>query len=533
MAQKLQAPVTSAPSRQSAGFLSRFTVLKGAPHELWVVFIFQVVAILAYQAMNMTFTLWLSSDLGFNDEWSGYVVATWAVLITFFAVLVGSLADAVGLRRAFFLGVWICILSRAVITFATFKWVALIVGMLPLAVGEALGTPVLVASIRRFSNTAQRTIAFSIFYAMMNGGFLLANLLFDGLRSSLGEHGHWVVPFLGFRLTTYRVLFLVSLLFELSLLPLVYFGLREGVEATDEGVKINPRKPAHLPSSCGTCGCDLAGNASGVCPKCGAVVEVQGEVQGDFLDVIWHSVSRALVDAFRIFTGLWRQPGFYKFLAFLGLAAFVRLVFVHMSYTFPKFGIRELGEGAPVGRLAGINNILIMVLVPIVGALSQKVAAYRMVTLGTVIGAASVFVMAMPPVWFQGVADSPLGRWIGHGYLGLEGSINPYYVSIFLFITLLSIGEAVYSPRTYEYAACIAPRGQEASYMSISYLPYLVAKFAAAMSSGVLLARYCPETGPRHSEILWLIIALTAVIGPVGLIAFRRWIRVPEAGREN
>jgi hypothetical protein len=53
------------------------------------------------------------------------------------------------------------------------------------------------------------------------------------------------------------------------------------------------------------------------------------------------------------------------------------------------------------------------------------------------------------------------------------------------------------------------------------------------MFSGVLLARYCPEIGPRDSSRLWLIIALTTMITPVGLLVLRRYIRVQEAGRQD
>ena len=39
---------------------------------------------------------------------------------------------------------------------------ALACGLLPLAIGEALGTPVLLAATRVYSTTAQRSISFSI-----------------------------------------------------------------------------------------------------------------------------------------------------------------------------------------------------------------------------------------------------------------------------------------------------------------------------------------------------------------------------------
>ena len=98
---------------------------------------------------------------------------------------------------------------------------------------------------------------------------------------------------------------------------------------------------------------------------------------------------------------------------------------------------------------------------------------------------------------------------------------------------MLSVGEAFYSPRVYEYAAAIAPKGQEASYGAFSYMPFLLAKLLFVTFSGDMLAKYCPATGERHSETMWLLVALAATMAPVGLIALRKFIRVPEAGREK
>jgi len=182
--------------------------------------------------------------------------------------------------------------------------------------------------------------------------------------------------------------------------------------------------------------------------------------------------------------------------------------------------------------LSAINYILIIILVPLIGALTQKYSAYRMVIVGGVICAASVFVMALPTAWFQTTAQGVIGQWIGHWYLGVRGNIHPYYVMIAIYISIFSLGEAFYSPRVYEYAAAIAPRGQEASYGSLAYLPFLVGKLLVG-SGGFLLAAFCPEQGPRHSGTMWLIFALAASVAPIGLITLRRYIRVPEAGREE
>ncbi len=402
------------PGNGHGGFLRKFTVLHGAPRELWLVFLIKLVTVAAYAVTNSTIKLWLSSDFHFTDKEALGLVAAWSLTMTGVTLLVGSLTDALGLRKTFFLGAWICVFARLMMALATTRWVALAGGLFPLAVGEALGTPVLVAAIRRYSNTRQRSISFSFFYMMMNVGFLVAGLFFDKLRTGLGEHGG--VDLFGIHFSTYRCLFLVSLALEFAMLPLIYF-LRKGAEATDEGLKLVP-ETAKYP------GVNLWSS-------------------------FWLTARDSVMNTIRLFAGLLQQSGFYRLLAFLILIAFLKLIFMQMYYVFPTFGIRELGDGAPVGQLWNVNSILIIFLAPVVGALTQRFPAYAMVILGGIVSAISVFIMALPTTWFQGMANGAVGHWIAHGYLGLTGPVHPYYVMIVLFVILLSFGEAFYSPRVY------------------------------------------------------------------------------------
>src|ERR1043166_3810799 len=469
------------------GFFQKFTVLKGAHRELWLTFAIKLLSVAAYSVPNKALVLWLSSDFGYSDQKAGVLVGWgWAPAMTLITLLVGSLTDAIGLRRTFFLGVSICLFSRTIMVFSSVKWAALMFGLLPLAVGEALGNPVLIAAARKFSTTRQRSISFSLIYAVMNLGFLLSGRLFDYVRQSLGEHGHF--NFLGAQLSTYRTLFLVSLILEFLLLPLIYF-VRKGAEVTDEGLKITPEVPRYPGRS----------------------------VWSSF----WQTVRDSANDAVRLFTSLLAQSGFYRLLAFLLLIGFLKVIVMQMDYVFPKFCIRELGDGAPAGQLTNINYLLIFFLVPLVGALTQRFSAYRLVVIGEFICAASVFIMTLPPSWFESAANGSLGRLIGNTYLSLKGPLHPYYVMIAVYITIFSFGEAFYSPRVYEYAAAIAPKGQEASYGALSYIPLLLGKLLVG-PGGWLLAAYCPVNGPRHSEIMWLIFAAAAAVAPLGLIALRK-----------
>jgi MFS family permease len=488
-------------SQQPArSFLSKFMVLKGAAPELWLAFCLKLLNFAAFAVTNLTLKLWLSDEFGYSDREAYHYVLAWAISITMVTLLVGSLTDAIGLRKTFFLGVFICIFARMVMVFSTAPWVAIFLGLMPLAVGEALGTPVLVAAVRKYSTTPQRSFSFSISYTVLNMGSFIAAWLFDYVRQHVGEHGHLELPWLHASLASYRVLFAVSLGIQFLMIPLVYL-IRPGIEVTDDGIKIAP--PATRPAG----------------EKLGALI----------LD----SVRSSAVETVRLFKTLFKQQGFHKLIIFLLLVAFLKMVLMHMYYVYPTFGIRVLGDGAPVGKLWGINALVVVILTPLIGVFTQRQPAYRMVTVGGIITAASVFIMALPVGWFQPLADGSIGQWFGHNYLDLKGAVHPYYVMITIFVVIFSVGESIYSPRVYEYASAIAPKGLEASYASLSYLPFLLAKLLLLYFAGDILTRYCPETGERHPETMWLCVALVACVAPVGLIALRSLIKVHEAGRDK
>lgn len=518
------------PAKESTRFIDKFLCLRSAPRELWIIYLAYVLENLAYKCGAAgVLPLWLSSDLGFSDVKAGTWIATWSAIMTLITVMVGSLTDAMGIRRTFLLGFTASLVARCVMVLTVSHWVVIPFGLYLQAVGIALMVPVMIAAVKKFSNAAQRSVAFSLYYALMNLGFACGDALFDRVRSSdrpgtwvvsffgrtfgsidfswlplgLGELGRWSLPVLGMELSSYRALIFMSVMFTLPGFLLVWFFLRDGVEMTEDGVRITPR-----PKN------DTTGTPWAV--------------------TLWTSCQQTTAKTCSIFAGLWRQPAFYRFLVFMTLVVGVRMIFFQLAYTFPKYGIRELGPGAPFAHISGmLNSMLILILVPICGVLTQKVTAYRMVMVGSLISALSVFFMALPPHWFEPLANGWLGDIIVHQWLGVAGPVNPLYISIFLFIVFLSIGEALWSPRLYEYSAAIAPHGQEASYMALSMLPYFGAKLVAGGLSGWLLMKFCPETGPRHSEIIWLVVGGMALITPVGAFVFRKSIQVHEDGRDE
>jgi hypothetical protein len=323
----------------------------------------------------------------------------------------------------------------------------------------------------------------------MNVGYFVAGYVFDFIRS-LDFH----LNIGGFQPTPHEQLFGVSLALEILLFPTIYFLRR------------NVGRNVDVPET--------------------------RDARAGFWTGITQTVRTSVKDTVALFQRMVSQSGFYRLLVFFLFIGFLKAIFLQMDYVFPKFGDREMGLHAPVGKLAGINALLIIVLAPIVGALTQRIASYRMVIFGSVICAAGVFIMALPTDWFVPAANSAFGHALGHGYLQLTGAVHPYYIMSAFYLTIFSVGEAFYSPRVYEYAASIAPPGQEASYGALAYIPFLVGKLLIG-TSGWVLAAFCPEHGECRPAMLWLIFALAASVAPIGLLVFRRYIQVPEAGRQD
>ena len=193
---------------------------------------------------------------------------------------------------------------------------------------------------------------------------------------------------------------------------------------------------------------------------------------------------------------------FWRFMLLLALLALVKMMFQHMHFTWPKYVLREQGESFPMGTVWSINSFLIIFLAPLGTAVTRNLKPFEVIVVGAFISALSPFVL-------------------------MFGSSMPHQLGMIL---LLTIGEALWSPRLYEYNLSIAPRGREATYISLAALPMFFAKFLVGPTSGILLERFCPAEGPRNPGILWAIIGISTMIGPIGVLTLRRVI---EGGKKD
>jgi MFS family permease len=424
------------------------------PRELWLIYLatfFEYVGIFTFLP---TLPLWLSGDFGMSDQKAGLWASVFSALVSLFIFLVGSIADAVGVRTTLLLSFGLAALTRLGMSMAGTPNMA-VVTLLAFGFAYATTSPVLQTAVQRASNKRTRAFAFSLWYVSFNVSGALSGPIIDSVRGFFLDLGTKKLipkvvslPLLGDRMMTANAMILGVGFLSAAVAVLVIALLRRDFEdrVDPEDGPIEKKEKAHP----------------------------------------IHALKEVISDKV-----------FWRFMLMLALLCLVRMMFQHMHFTWPKYVIREQGEAFPVGKLWSLNSLLILVMAPLGTALTRKRRPFEVLLFGAFISSLSPFVLCF-------------------------GSSMPFQLGMIL---LLTIGEALWSPRLYEYNVSIAPRGREATYVSLAALPYFLAKFLVGPTSGYLLAAFCPAEGPRQPAILWGIIGLSTMIGPVGIFALRNLIQ--------
>jgi dipeptide/tripeptide permease len=476
--------------------------LQDSPREIWLLFFTKVTEYSAYGAAQLAFMFYLRQDMGLSDLGAGTYYSAWSTILTLLTMLVGAVCDAVGVKRTLLVGAICLMFSRAVMPFADDIIITTIFGFLPLAVGIAITGPVLSVGVKKYTTMEGAAMGFAAFYTLMNVGWALGAAIFDAVRVSMGNLGS--VDFLGANLSTYEVILGIGFFINLPDFVAILI-MRRGVEMTESGVRIEKFEDENTGES--------------------------------WVTTMVGTFKKALKDTVRIFGENFVEKAFWVFLLLIGMTVFARLTFFHFHLTWPSYGARYLGQGSLVGNIFGVwNPVLIVFLAPLMGLVTRKISSYWMLLIGTLISVGSIFFVVVDPSIFAGLCDNALGAIVFDRWLEVpEGFRDPFYMSMFLFVTVFTVGEAIWSPRLMQFTAEIAPPGREGSYVALAYLPYFLAKFIAGPMAGWLLMTYTPEFGidgqymnyPDHQTIWWWI-GGTAALTPVGLLVFRKLYKAAE-----
>jgi len=191
-----------------------------------------------------------------------------------------------------------------------------------------------------------------------------------------------------------------------------------------------------------------------------------------------------------------------RFMFFIFILIPVQTLFAHNWLTLPQYCNRAFTGLVSDNYEFFVNfsPLLIFVLTPAVTALTARKDTYTMMIAGTFVMAAPAFILVLGP----GVP------------------------TLFGYLILMTIGEAMWSARFLQWVAEIAPKGMTGIYMGIGQFPWFLTKVITSLYSGWFLMRYCPAGVPpeeTQTEIMWFIYGLIAITSPLGLLLARKWMK--------
>jgi dipeptide/tripeptide permease len=472
MAETTASTPGSSPTGVFRDFLASFTDLLRLPRAFWVVIGAYVIEAAAYFGVLTLMTTFLSTDLGWTDQWASVMVSIFTMLVTLFMLGIGSLAESFGLRRAILFALLISTVGRVIYSLApnlgsagaaTF---AVVVSVIIVAAGSSILSPVCYSGVKQYTDEKTHSMGYGLIYAVMN-------LCIVGI----GTLSAWLRP-----------------------------AVQDMLD----------RKADTPPSSAVQCFAGFSG--SGVQAVNWACVGITAFTFLFFLLLFTRKAEAAKIRPESINPAIHRShvplqarlKEFFaggpfsnpRFIFFIFMLLPVRTLFAHQWLTFPQYILRAYDK--PVADkmewlVNWINPGIIFIGVPIATALTRRVNVYTMMIVGSLVSAAPTFLLCG----------------------------GPSLSMLITYFVVFSIGEALWSARFLEYASELAPPGRVSQYMGLANIPWLLAKGTTGFYSGLLLAKYVPENTPpqqMQSGTLFLIYGCIAMLSPIGLWLARKWV---------
>jgi proton-dependent oligopeptide transporter, POT family len=172
-------------------------IRSGFTRAFWVANITELFERLAYYGASAVLAIYLSEQLHFSKELTGWMIGVFGFVVWFLPILGGTLADRFGFRRAL-------IFAYAVMTIGYFllgslsapwmwaarhalsdQWLVLGILMIP-AFGPAVVKPCVAGTTARASVENVRSIGYSIYYTLVNIGGTLGPVMAWVVRKRLG-----------------------------------------------------------------------------------------------------------------------------------------------------------------------------------------------------------------------------------------------------------------------------------------------------------------------------------------------------------
>jgi proton-dependent oligopeptide transporter, POT family len=169
----------------------------GFEPAFWVANFTEIFERVAYYATTAVLAVFMSEQLRFSNELTGWLMGTFGLVVWFLPILGGTLADRFGFRRALMFAYLIMTIGYFLLGSLTApwmaslrgtlgdKWLVLAILMIP-ALGPGVVKPCVAGTTARASSENVRSIGYSIYYTLVNIGGALGPIIAFLVRKKLG-----------------------------------------------------------------------------------------------------------------------------------------------------------------------------------------------------------------------------------------------------------------------------------------------------------------------------------------------------------
>ena len=359
---------------------------KGYSRAFWVSNSVEALERMAYYAIFIVITLYLSNTLGFNDFEASMISGLFSGGLYLLPIFTGAYADKIGFRRSLiiafsllttgYLGLALLptflectgLVEYGEVTHfnglqqSSLRWIIVPI-MIVLMVGGSFIKSTISASVAKETTSENRARGYSIFYMLVNIGSFTGKSIVDPLRHIIGEEAYIAINYFSAAMT-------------LAALVAVIF-LYHSAHTAGEGKSLH----------------DIATGFARVFTN-------------------WRLLSLIL-----IVTGFW-------------------IVQQQLYATMPKYVIRMAGEAARPGWIANVNPFVVVVCVGAVTRLMAKRSAITSITIGMFLIPVSPLLMAcgnlLESEIIGGMSNITLMMIVGIVFQALaECFISPRYLEYF------------------------------------------------------------------------------------------------------
>jgi len=335
------------------GYFRDFKVLKETRSEYWGIQIINFLDCTFYFAMLTIASVFLSEDLGLNDERAGYTITVFTSATTILLFVSGMFTDWLGIKKSMFASQFALLLLRLGMVFVgitpSLPHRGLIAGALFFLMAPFMAAvqTVFQSSCARFTTKRSRSAGFNLWYLFMNVGAAAGGYSIDFVRLQL-------------KLPNVHIFSMGVATAVLCLIATALLVRREEQLAADDEVKEDAKA---------------------------AVVERKNPVQ----------ILKAMV----------HESAFYRLLVLIALILGVRAVFTYIYLLMPKYWLRVIGPDAAIGTLNMINPIGIVIGLILFIPITNRFNIFNMLVYGAMVSALSLAPMALPWQWYgTGIAQA-------------------------------------------------------------------------------------------------------------------------------